>query len=463
MDPYLLRSIPAVHRFTDDAQVAAYHPVLGRTAVRSCVQTALDAARADAVASGAAPEFDRIRRRVLALLAAREADGLLGVINGTGVLLHTNFGRAPLAREALEAMTRLGAGYTNLEYDLETGDRGSRYDRVASQLRELSGAEAALVVNNCAAAVLLVLDTFSRGREVVVSRGQLIEIGGAFRLPDVVAKSGATLIEVGTTNRTYGRDYRDAWNPNTSMFMRTHPSNYRVQGFTAEVESAAMAALAKELGVMSFEDLGSGALIDLSTFGLPHEPTLPEVIAAGIDLVAVSGDKLLGGPQCGIVAGRKDFVDVMKRNPLLRALRVDKLTLAALSATLRLYLEPDRLSEIPFYAMLSATQDELLTRARAICHGVSDICGSRASARLSPVKTIAAAGGGTMPTAEIPSAGIAIVPQDRSPESLAADLRRRRPPIIGRIEGPALIVDLRTVQHDEDATVAEALAASACG
>src|SRR5215469_12014086 len=305
---------------------------------------------------------------VLRALAAREASGLIGVINATGVLLHTNFGRAPLAGAALDAVARLGAGYTNLEFDLESGERGSRYERVASQLCDLSGAQAALVVNNCAAAVLLVLDTFARGREVVVSRGQLIEIGGAFRLPDVLRKSGATLVEVGTTNRTYGADYRDAWTDRTAIFMRSHPSNYRVEGFTAEVDAGSMAVIAREVGVLSFEDLGSGALVDLSPYGLPHEPTLTDEIAAGVDLVAVSGDKLLGGPQCGIIAGRATLVDALRKNPLLRALRVDKMTIAALGATLALYLE-HRLEEIPFFAMLAATPDELCARASAICQG----------------------------------------------------------------------------------------------
>jgi L-seryl-tRNA(Ser) seleniumtransferase len=456
MDSQPLRSIPAVHRFTGDAAIAAYHPVLGRAAVRDCVQAVLESVREDSVSGAAAQEFDRIKARVLALLAAREAEGLVGVINGTGVILHTNFGRAPLAAAALDAIARLGAGYTNLEYDLEDGDRGSRYDRVASQLRELSGAEASLIVNNCAAAVLLVVDTFARGREVIVSRGQLIEIGGSFRLPDVLRKSGATLVEVGTTNRTYGRDYREAWNENTALFMRTHPSNYRVEGYVAEVEASAMAALAKELGVLSFEDLGSGALVDLASYGLPHEPTVAEEIAAGIDLVAVSGDKLLGGPQCGILFGRKPLVDAMKNNPLLRALRVDKLTIAALSATLSLYLEPERLPEIPVYAMLSATHDALFARAQAICARVSGI-------GLQAVTTVAYTGGGTLPTSEIASAGIAIESDLVSTDALAATFRRRRPAIVGRIDGDRFVIDLRTVRPEEDPALIEALAASSCG
>jgi L-seryl-tRNA(Ser) seleniumtransferase len=459
MDNQALRTIPAVHRFTEDAGIGVYRSLLGHDAVRSCVQAVLDAARESASADGTAPPFDILRDRVIARLAELEAEGLLGVINATGVLLHTNFGRAPLASAALEAVQRLGAGYTNLEYDVETGDRGSRYDRVLSQLRELSGAESALVVNNCAAAVLLVLDTFARGREVIVSRGQLIEIGGAFRLPDVLAKSGAILVEVGTTNRTYGSDYRNAWTPNTAILMRSHPSNYRVEGFTAEVDAAALAAMAKEFNVISFEDLGSGALVDFERFGLPHEPTLAEEIAAGVDVVAISGDKLLGGPQCGIIAGRRSLVDTMKRNPLLRALRVDKMTLAALSATLSIYLEPERLSEIPFFAMLSFTQDELTARAHAICAALR----GRADLDVTPTTTAGAIGGGSFPTNEIQSAGVSVVPRGRSVDALCAALRRGRPPVIGRIDGRSLILDLRTVRPEEDAMLADALiAASTC-
>ncbi|HZW74353.1 MAG TPA: L-seryl-tRNA(Sec) selenium transferase, partial [Caldimonas sp.] len=313
-------------------------------------------------------------------------------------------------------------------------------------------AEAALVVNNCAAAVLLVLDTFARGRDVVVSRGQLIEIGGAFRLPDVLRKSGANLVEVGTTNRTYGADYRDAWTPQTAMFMRSHPSNYRVEGFTAEVDAAAMAALARELGIMSFEDLGSGALVDLSRYGLPHETSLADEIAAGVDLVAVSGDKLMGGPQCGIIAGRRALIDAMRKNPLLRALRVDKMTIAALGATLALYLE-HRLQEIPFFAMLAATPDELNARACAICQAASDAAAATLAAR----STSATVGGGSLPTTTIPSFGVAAMPRGRSVDALAALLRRNRPPIVGRSESDALVFDLRTVRPDEDAAITTAL------
>jgi L-seryl-tRNA(Ser) seleniumtransferase len=444
-----MRDIPAVHRFTTDPAIATYAPLIGRGAVRSHVQAVLDEAR-----TGASEiVFDALRERVLERLAAAQTQGLIGVINGSGVLLHTNFGRAPLSDAALEAVRTLGSGYTNLEYDVESGERGSRYDRIASLLCDVSGAQGALVVNNCAAAVLLVLDTFARGREVVVSRGQLIEIGGGFRLPEVLAKSGAILVEVGTTNKTYVRDYRAAWNPSTAMFMRTHPSNFRVSGFTAGVSAATLAALARELEVISFEDLGSGALVDLAPFGLPAEPTLAEAIDAGLDLVAVSGDKLLGGPQCGIIVGRADPIAALKRNPLLRALRVDKMTLAALGATLSAYVE-GHLTDVPLYAMLALTQDALLERAARLSEAAR---ARRPSLRIAPIRTSATTGGGTLPDVDIPSAGVAVA-WETGPDAYAARLRHGRPPVVGRIEGERFIVDLRSVGENELETLARALA-----
>lgn len=444
-----MREIPAVHRFTTDPAIATFTPLLGRSAVRAHVQAELEQARTDEHA----PSFEALRAGMLERLLAAHAQDLIGVINGTGVLLHTNFGRAPLSDGALDAVRALGSGYTNLEYDVATGERGSRYDRVSSLLREVAGAQASLVVNNCAAAVLLVLDTFARGREVVVSRGELIEIGGGFRLPDVLAKSGATLVEVGTTNKTYVRDYRDAWNANTALFMRTHPSNYRVTGFTAGVAAGTLAALARELEVISFEDLGTGALVDLAPFGLPAEPTLGQEIEAGLDLVAVSGDKLLGGPQCGIIAGRADLIAALKRNPLLRALRVDKMTLAALGATLAAYAE-GRLAELPLFLMLSLTQDALFERAQQLC---SAVLAKSPAARVAAARTMARTGGGTLPDVEIPSAGVVIRCED-GPDACAARLRGMQPPVVGRVEGDRLVIDLRTVRECELDALATALA-----
>ncbi len=457
MDRTLKDAIPAVHRFTTDPDLGAYQSVLGRAGVRECVQRILDDARSAIRDGGAAPDDDVLKTRMLALLAAQRSNGLVRVINGTGVILHTNLGRAPLAGAALEAIAQLGAGYSNLEFDLESGARGDRYDRVSRLLHDLTGAEASLVVNNCAAAVLLVLDTFARGREVVVSRGQLIEIGGGFRLPDVLRKSGAHLVEVGTTNKTYVADFRNAWGPNTAMFLRAHPSNYRVLGFTADVESRQLAALARELDVLSFEDLGSGALVDVREFGVPREPTVAEELAAGMDLVAVSGDKLLGGPQCGIVCGRAELIARMRHNPLLRALRTDKSTIAALAATLTLHATPGRLSEIPLYSMLSLSVETLLARANRLCTTVADT-GAPESARIAAVQTSAAAGGGTLPMVDIPSAGIAVDPLYRTPDEFAAMLRAFEPPVIGRIENERFVVDLRTVREDEEPDLIRAIA-----
>lgn len=447
-----LQAIPPVHRFTSDPLVASFDGLLGHATVRARVQSVLDAVREQAVDGGAVAGFPVLRDLVVVELARAQAQGLIPVINGTGVLLHTNFGRAPLASAALAAATALGRGYTNLEYDLNAGRRGSRYDRVSDQLRELTAAPAALVVNNCAAAVLLVLDTFARGREVIVSRGQLIEIGGGFRLPDVLRKGGATLVEVGTTNKTYADDYRAATGPDTALLMRTHPSNYRIGGFTAEVSSKELAALAHELGVLAFEDLGSGALVDLQQFGLEHEPTVAEEIAAGMDLVAFSGDKLLGGPQCGLIAGRIDLIATLKRNPLLRALRTDKLTLAALSATLGLYLERERLHEIPFFAMLQTPVEEIEQRAHALVARL-DV----APGQVAVIATQAATGGGTLPLARLPSAGVRVTPAAHNLVELTERLRAHRPPVIGRIEGDALVLDLRCVRPDEDAHILHAL------
>ena len=323
-----------MHRFLSEPGIAQYARAFGSTAVKAAVDDVLREART-AAGRGAGPLlFADLVARVGGRLALLADDGLVPVLNATGVLLHTNLGRAPLAAEALTAVAAIASGYSNLEFDLEAGTRGSRYARVTPLIVAATAAADALVVNNCAAAVLLALDTFARGREVVVARGDLIEIGGGFRLPDVLARSGATLVEVGTANKVRLGDFERALGPNTALILRTHASNFRIEGFTASVAPADVAALGRRAGVVVLEDLGSGALGDLAPFGLPHERTVGEAIADGIDLVAFSGDKLLGGPQAGIVAGSKSAIARMRANPLLRALRVDKATLAALAATL---------------------------------------------------------------------------------------------------------------------------------
>ena len=445
-----LRDLPAVHRLLAEPEIAAFARALGPGAVKATVDDVLDEVRRHVAREGApVPSGATVSAEIGARLRRLERAGLLEVLNATGVLLHTNLGRAPLAPAALAAVAAAGGGYSNLEYDLDAGRRDSRYARVADLLRETTGAEDALVVNNCAAAVLLVLDTFARGREVVVARGELIEIGGGFRLPDVLERSGATLVEVGASNKAYLSDVERALSPRTALLLRSHLSNFKLSGFTASIAPAALAALGRRAGIPSVEDLGSGALIGLERYGLPHERTVGEAIADGLDLVAFSGDKLLGGPQAGIIAGRRALVARLRANPLLRALRVDKATLAALGATLRLYLEPGAPAGIPLYAMLERSVASLRARAEAIA--------GRIGARV--VETESLAGGGTLPLAALPSIALALDVADA--DEFARLLRCGDPPVVGRITGGELLLDLRTVppERDEDLTRAVARAA----
>ena len=418
------------------------------------VSAALDAARA----AGTTPAAEAVVTDVLQRLAAEARRGLTGVLNGTGILLHTNLGRAPLAREALEAVAAATSGASNLEYDLDAGARGSRYDRLGAPLRAVTGAEDALVVNNCAAAVLLVLDTFARAsdgspREVIVARNQLIEIGGGFRLPDVLARSGAALVEVGATNKVRLEDYARALTPRTALLLRVHPSNYRIEGFTADVSGADLVALGRRAGVPVVEDLGSGALTDLRAYGLPHERTVQDAVAEGIDLIAFSGDKLLGGPQAGIVVGRAAAVKRLRANPLLRALRVGAPTVAALGATLRLHLYAPSRERIPFYRMLATPPDALRARAAAIGARLGDL-------DLDVRDVNGFAGGGTLPLASLASVALAWRPGNGGVDAAAARLRRGTPPVVARVEGDRVLIDLRTIPPERDGDLATALEAA---
>jgi L-seryl-tRNA(Ser) seleniumtransferase len=413
------------------------------------VVSALDEQRAAFLAGAAAASDESVVAAAAGRLTRDAARTLTGVVNGTGVLLHTNLGRAPLAAEALDAIRDASGGYSNLEFDLETGERGSRYDRLGGLLAAATGAEATLVVNNCAAAMLLILDTFARGREAIVARNALIEIGGGFRLPDVLARSGAALVEVGATNKVYAADFARALSPNTGIILRAHPSNFRITGFVADVTPAELVALGRRAGVPVVEDLGTGALFDLRAYGLPHERTVREAIADGVELVAFSGDKLLGGPQAGIIAGTRAAIARLRANPLLRALRVDKATLAALAATLRLHADPATRERIPLFRMLATPVETLRERARALQGQFSNIA---------VVDTEAFAGGGTLPLDPIPSAGIAFVPARGATAALAL-LRRCEPPLIARIEDARVVIDLRSIDPADDGRVAGALAA----
>ena len=370
------------------------------------------------------------------------------VINATGVVIHTNLGRAPLHPSAIEHLIEVSKTYSNLEYDLERGERGSRYAHVEAILCRLSGAESALVVNNNAGAVLLVLNTLAEGKEVIVSRGELVEIGGAFRIPDVMKRSGALLREIGTTNRTHFNDYQKAIGPQTALLLKVHTSNFRVMGFTSEVSLQDLVQLGREHQLPVVDDLGSGCLIDLTQYGLEKEPTVQETIKTGVDAITISGDKLLGGPQAGIILGKKKYLDLFKINPLTRALRIDKLTLAALESTLLLYLdEKMAVEEIPTLRMLSLDTGKLKRRGKRLLKRLSGMRNKKMTFALK--EDVSQVGGGALPLQELPTVVVAIKPLEISLNTLEVNLRKADPPIISRISNEELILDMRTVSNEE--------------
>ncbi|CAL8974673.1 L-seryl-tRNA(Sec) selenium transferase [Rhodoplanes serenus] len=476
----LLRRLPSVDEVLRTAAAEAAVAAHGRTATVAVVRATLDEIRtalragpgagapawsAEAAAGPESAGPESIALAALARLAAAARPAVRPVLNLTGVVLHTNLGRAVLAEAAVAAAAAAMRGAIALEFDLTTGRRGERDDHVRGLLRELTGAEDATVVNNNAAAVLLVLNTVAKGRDAIVSRGELIEIGGAFRMPDIMARAGARLVEVGTTNRTHLRDYAEAIGPRTGLILKVHTSNYRIEGFTAAVPARELAPLARERGVPLVDDLGSGSLIDLARFGLAPEPTVAEAVAAGADLVTFSGDKLLGGPQAGLVVGRKELIARLNRNPLKRALRIDKIRLAALEATLALYRDPDRLAErLPTVRHLARSQSDILAQARRLAPAVAAAFGPAVA--VEAVECASQIGSGALPTATVPSAGLAVRPQavprgarggGRVLSDLAAALRALPVPVIGRVADGALVLDLRCL--DDDAALVGALAA----
>jgi L-seryl-tRNA(Ser) seleniumtransferase len=370
------------------------------------------------------------------------------VINATGVVIHTNLGRAPLHPSAIEHLIEVSKTYSNLEYDLDRGERGSRTIHVEEILCRLSGAESALVVNNNAGAVLLALNSLAEGKEVIVSRGELVEIGGAFRIPDVMKRSGALLKEVGTTNRTHFNDYQKAIGPETALLLKVHTSNFRVMGFTSEVSLQDLVQLGKEYQLPVVHDLGSGCLIDLTRYGLEKEPTVQEMIKTGVDAVTISGDKLLGGPQAGIILGKKKILDLFKINPLTRALRIDKLTLAALESTLLLYFDEKKaMEEIPTLRMLSLDTKRLKKRGKRLLKRLSGMTNKKMAFTLK--EDVSQVGGGALPLQELPTLVVAIKPLEVSVNSLEENLRKGEPPIVCRISKEELILDMRTVFDEE--------------
>ncbi|WP_243439749.1 L-seryl-tRNA(Sec) selenium transferase [Fundidesulfovibrio soli] len=433
-----------------------------RPLVREAAQAFLDAQREEIrsglVADPSQLEWERLAPRLECFVRSFVRPRFRRVLNGTGVVVHTNLGRSILAESATRAVQSACAHYSNLEFDLDTGQRGSRYSHVEGLLTHLTGAEAAVVVNNNAAAVFLVLESLCKGREVVVSRGQLVEIGGSFRVPEVMAKSGAILKEVGATNRTHLRDYRQAVGPETAALMRVHTSNFRIIGFTKEVPLEELAGLGRELNLPVIEDLGSGTLFDFAQAGLPGEPTVREVVAQGADVVCFSGDKVLGGPQAGIIVGRKQYVDVIRRNQLNRALRIDKMTLAALEATLRLYLDPELArAQVPTLAMICAAPKELAAKARALAGLLRRRLGNVLEA--STVPGASRVGGGAFPERDLPTTLVRLEPRDAS---ISADALRERllgtdPPLVGRIEDGRFCLDPRTLDKNEFPLAAQSL------
>jgi L-seryl-tRNA(Ser) seleniumtransferase len=447
------RRLPSVDRLLAAPELAAAAARHGRGQAVDAAREALAAARAAVQAGAPAPAAAELAADAVRRLAALTAGTLHSVLNATGVIIHTNLGRAPLSRAARAAMEAVAAGYSNLEYDLAAGERGSRYVHAEALLTRLTGAEAALVVNNNAGAVFLALAALARGREVVISRGQLVEIGGGFRIPDVLRQSGARLVEVGTTNRTHLPDFEAALGPETALLLRVHSSNFRQIGFTAEVPLADMVALGRRGGVPVVDDLGSGTLLDTARFGLAAEPMVQQSVAAGADLVTFSGDKLLGGPQAGLIVGRAAMVAQLRQHPLARALRVDKSTLAALQATLLHYLAGEAEREVPVWRMIAAPLDALAGRAERLAAGLRD-CGLPASV----VPAASTIGGGSLPGETLPTRAVAIAAP--AADALAAALRRGRPPVIGRIADGQLLLDPRTVEGDDDAVLIQTVAAA---
>jgi L-seryl-tRNA(Ser) seleniumtransferase len=441
------RDLPSVNALLESAGVRSLLEQHPRRVVLEAVRNAVDAARNRGDAQRTEQQWIT---SIASAVQSLSQPSLRRVINATGVVLHTNLGRAPLAESAVKAIADIAAGFSNLEYDLATGERGSRYSHCVGLLCQLTGAEDALVVNNCAAAMVLALNALAQRKEVLVSRGELVEIGGSFRIPDIMARSGAKLVEVGTTNRTHDDDYRRAITPKAAAIVKVHRSNFAIEGFTSDVSVDRLAFIGAEHGLPVIHDLGSGLMIPLDEYGLSGESTAPMAVASGASLVLMSGDKLLGGPQAGIILGAANLIARLRKNPLARAMRVDKLTLSSLEATLRLYLEPERaLNEIPVLSMLTASLKEINARAEHVAAKVR-----AAGIEAQVADSSASVGGGAFPTASIPSRAIVLTPSAQEKEE---KLRLGEPAVIGRISDGNLMLDFRSVLPREDDLLTEAI------
>jgi L-seryl-tRNA(Ser) seleniumtransferase len=462
-NPY--RSLPSVDRLLSDERVRVLANGGESGIAPAIVRQAIESARRAIAGGGEAPTEEQLVESVLGLAAAVFEPSLRPVINATGVIIHTNLGRAPLSEDALSAMAAVSRGYSNLEFDLEAGERGSRYTHLESALTRLTGAQAAIAVNNNASALLLTLSCLAHDREVIISRGQAVEIGGGFRIPEVMAQSSARLVEVGTTNRTYLRDYESVITEVTAAIMRVHASNFRIIGFTVSPSVHELGGLAQKRGVLLIDDIGSGCLLDTTQFGLAPEPTVGESLEAGADLVLFSGDKLLGGPQAGIIVGKSELIAQLRRHPLARAVRMDKASIAALTATLHHYLRGEALAKVPVWRMIATPLAEIERRARRWWRALSPK--PRVSTRRSPREQLAHVvdgrsmiGGGSLPEESLPTKLLAIEGEGGYVAELSRRLRMGDPPILARIEHDALLLDPRTVRPDEDRALIVALKAA---
>jgi len=452
----MLRAIPKVDELMRLEPLQALARELPQAAVRSAVREELESLRRRILsgAAGPMPDMGALCAAVCRRARADALPSLRGVINGTGVVLHTNLGRACLSRRASEAVTAVARGYSTLEYDIEGGCRGSRHSHIEELLQQVTGAESAMVVNNNAAAVLLILSALGKGGEVITSRGELVEIGGSFRIPEIMVQCGCTLREVGATNKTHLRDYESAIGEQTRALLKVHTSNYRIMGFSEAVPLAELVALGRERGLPVIEDLGSGSLVDLEQFGIHGEPTVQDSVRAGVDVISFSGDKLLGGPQAGIILGRKTYIDQLKKHPLARAMRVDKMTIAALRETLYSYIDPDlAVRDIPTLSMLAAPDHVLHEKAALLCRMLAD-----RGVEADVVHTEDQVGGGSVPTQLLPSWAVSIHPGAMSVDALEEKLRRRELPIIGRISRDQYLLDARTLMEEDFNNIAAAAA-----
>ena len=451
------RLLPSVERLLSDESIALLIEEHSRPIVIELVRQELDEARSGIKSGGGAPRQEEIIAAVSARAEALTLDWPQHVINATGVVLHTNLGRSPLSADAIRAMQRAAQGYSDLELDLLTGRRGSRQAHISSLVARATGAEAALVVNNNASAMMLGLAAIATGKEVIVSRGEAVEIGGGFRIPDVLAQSGATLVEVGTTNRTYARDYEAAITENTGALLAVHASNFRVMGFTHAPEIRELVEIGARRGVPVLHDLGSGCLLDSAQFGLMHEPMPQESVKAGVGLSFFSGDKLLGGPQAGIIAGKKALIDVVARHPLARAMRIDKLSMAALAATLEHYIRGEALDKIPIWRVIAMTADDVKARAKLWAEEIGEAA--------SIVQSQSTIGGGSLPGETLPTWALAIESEsiDGGAQAMAKRLRDANTPVMGRIEDERVLLDARTVLPEEEKALLDAVRHAVAG